>query len=97
MKLEQLHAIAQDKSASIMMMLALEGIRAKSATTIRGVTGKPSARNREALRASRKGSPNSAFGHIYSGTVDPAVIAKRRAANKEARRARAINRRRGAK
>ncbi|AYN58539.1 hypothetical protein HOU70_gp58 [Arthrobacter phage Liebe] len=34
-----------------------------------------------------------ASGHIYGGTVDPAVVARRRAANRAARRARAMHRR----
>lgn len=31
--------------------------------------------------------------HIYAGTVDPETVARRRAANKVARRSRRINRR----
>ncbi|WGH20345.1 hypothetical protein SEA_MAGUCO_53 [Arthrobacter phage MaGuCo] len=32
-------------------------------------------------------------GHIYGGTADPVVVARRRAANRAARRARAMHRR----
>lgn len=32
--------------------------------------------------------------HIYAGTVDPVTVAERRAANKRARKARRVNRRR---
>jgi hypothetical protein len=33
--------------------------------------------------------------HVYAGTVPPATVARRRAANRVARRSRATNRRRG--
>lgn len=38
---------------------------------------------------------NSTMSHVYGGTVPPAEVRRRRAANKVARASRKINRRRG--
>lgn len=66
MKLDQLHAIAQEKLASVKMMVALEFLHDKGL-----------------------------YGHVYAGSVDPVVKASRRVKNKAARKARAVNRKRG--
>lgn len=98
MKLSELHAITDSKSASIMAALSLARVRTRQA--VRGLApGMAAPRvktNRADLRAAKfhKGE-NSAHGHIYSGTVDPAEVAKRRAKNKVARKQRATNRKQG--
>lgn len=62
---------------------------------------------RDELRhqVSTAGSPQRAMlhvlnfthqGHLYAGTANPKTVAKRRAANRQARRSRQINRRRAA-
>ena len=45
-------------------------------------------------KASRAGLRALSFKHVYAGTVPAEVVAKRRAANKVARRSRRINRQR---
>jgi hypothetical protein len=97
MKLEQLQAIAQEKKSGIMMMLALEAVRGKVARNVRGQAApEASAPNRASLRAAKYShSTESPYGHIYNGSVDPVEVTRRRAANKSARRARAIARKRG--
>lgn len=96
MKLEQLHAITDSKSARIMAALSLGRVRQRAA--VNGFTPGQSrtAPNRADLRAAKfhKGE-NSPYGHIYSQTVDPAEVQRRRAKNKVARRSRAVNRKRG--
>lgn len=98
MKLSELRKITDEKSASIMAALSLGRVRSRQA--VRGLAPgmAPAAvrTTRADLRAAKytKGE-NSAYGHIYSQSVDPAEVANRRAKNKVARRSRAINRKRG--
>lgn len=96
MKLEQLRKITDEKASSIMAALSLGRVRSRQA--VKGFTPAPvrTAPNRKDLRAAkyRKGE-NSAYGHIYAQTVDPAEVARRRAAGKVAKRSRAVNRKRG--
>lgn len=96
MKLSELHAITDLKSARIMAALSLGRVRQRAA--VNGFTPGQSrtAPNRADLRAEKYGKgENSAYGHVYSGSVDPAVVERRRAANKVARRSRAVNRKQG--
>lgn len=100
MKLEELKTLAAKKQQSVLMMLSLERIRNGSRRTQSSSFAQKAARlagaNRATLRAARFGhSEFPAQGHIYSGTVDPAEVARRRAKNKVARRTRAAARKRG--
>lgn len=98
MKLAELQKITDSRSTSIMAALSLARVRTRQA--VKGLApgmAAPRVRtNRADLRAAKyhKGE-NSAYGHIYSGSVDPVVVAKRRAKNKVARRSRAVNRKQG--
>lgn len=96
MKLSELHKLTDEKAGSIMAALSLGRVRSRAA--VNGFTPAPTwtAPNRAGLRAAKfhKGE-NSAYGHIYSQSVDPAEVKRRRAANKVARHSRAINRKRG--
>lgn len=96
MKLSELHKLTDSKRTGIMASLSLGRVRSRQA--VNGFTP-PTTRtvpNRAALRAAKyaKGE-NSAYGHIYSQSVDPAEVARRRAANKVARHSRATNRKQG--
>lgn len=96
MKLAELLKINDQKQSSILAALSLGRVRQRKA--VNGYTPAPSrtAPNRADLRAAKYGhGENSLYGHIYSGTVDPAVVAKRRAKNRVARRSRAVNRKQG--
>lgn len=98
MKLAELLKINDTKQTSILAALSLGRVRQRQA--VRGLApGMAPARvrtTRADLRAAKyHRGENSAYGHIYSGTVDPAVVAKRRAKNRVARRSRAVNRKQG--
>lgn len=102
MKLEDLRNLSADKKQSVLMMLSLErirtGFRPAQMSDIRTArrNGQKFHANRATLRAARFGhSEFPATGHIYSGTVDPAEVRRRRAKNKVARRTRAAARKRG--
>jgi hypothetical protein len=88
MNLEQLRAItvSQLVTPSRQMLSALQ--------TRRPGKQKPQApQNREARRAAKRDrSPFSAMGQLYAGTVTAEEVEKRRAANRVARKSRAVNR-----
>lgn len=96
MKLSELHKLTDSKSGSIMAALSLGRVRSRA--SVRGVAPgtERTAPNRATLRAAKyaKGE-NSAYGHIYAQSVDPAEVKRRRAKNKVARHSRAVNRKRG--
>lgn len=109
MKLDQLQAISRQKKTPVMMMLALERMRAKSSRNVRGLgQHHRGGMNRSDLRSmQRTGWQNNPYGHIFSGVVSAeekgrsggtgvtaADVARRRAQNKVARRARAAARKR---
>lgn len=98
MKLAELRKLTDEKKTGIMAALSLARVRGRQA--VRGLApGMAPARvrtTRADLRAAKyaKGE-NSAYGHIYSQSVDPVEVMRRRAKNKVARHSRAINRKRG--
>lgn len=57
------------------------------------ITNKPAGQLLLALNALANGYNGRPLAHVYAGTVAPATIAKRRAANKAARAARRAGRR----
>lgn len=56
------------------------------------LTNKPAAQLLLALNRAASGISGRNLLHIYAGTVDPATVAKRRAAGKAARKARRVGR-----
>lgn len=56
------------------------------------ITNKPAAQMLIAINRAAQGISGRNLQHIYAGTVTPATIAKRRAANKVARKARRASR-----
>ncbi|MBT8161041.1 MULTISPECIES: hypothetical protein [Arthrobacter] len=101
MKFAELKAQSAVKQQSVLMMLSLERIRTGfRKTRMADIQNARRLRNNHAnratLRAARFGhSEFPATGHIYSGTVDPAEVKRRRAKNKVARRTRAAARKQG--
>lgn len=92
MKLEELQTISRGelRRPSAQMMIALQH-RANGKVMKGQVPARPT--NRAARRAAKhQTSPFSGFGHLYAGTVPAEEVEKRRAANKQSRKARAINR-----
>lgn len=93
MKPSDLAAEVDANKSKIMASLSLGYVRTHA--SVRGIGSGPalSAPNRAALRRQKFATAvNSAYGHIYAGSVDPAEVAKRRAKNKVARKSRARNR-----
>lgn len=96
MKLAELLKINDAKQTGILAALSLGRVRQRKAVNGYTPASSYTAPNRADLRAAKyHRGENSAYGHIYSGTVDPAVVAKRRAKNRVARRSRAVNRKQG--
>ena len=98
MKLEELQKITDEKQEGIRRWLSLGRVRSRQAVNglAPGMAAPVVKTNRAALRAAKyHRGENSAFGHIYSGTVDPAEVARRRKANRAARKARALQRKQG--
>lgn len=93
MKPSELAAQVSKDQPKIMRALSLGYVRTHSSVNGVGSAPSVSAPNRAALRRAKfKHSENSAFGHIYADSVDPAEVARRRKANKVARAQRKLNR-----
>lgn len=93
MKPHELRAEIDSKKSKIMASLSLGYVRTHQSVRGYGTPAIGSAPNRQSLRRAKfHAAENSAFGHIYSDSVDPKEVARRRAANKVARKSRKVNR-----